>query len=95
MATPEEINDLARLLGAAGRAHHEIFGGPNPGWPEWYAEFLINNGLESRIGFQPELDQVVGWLKEADEKHRVEASDERWPSYYAELIFSLIENVDS
>lgn len=95
MATPEEIKDLTRLLGAAGRAHHEAFGGPNAGWPEWYAAFLIDNDLESRVGFKLELDQVVGWLKEADEKHRAEASEERWPAYYADLIFSWIDNADS
>ncbi|HEY5890967.1 MAG TPA: hypothetical protein VIW94_09740 [Acidimicrobiia bacterium] len=94
MATPEEIKDLARLLGAAGRAHHEVFGGPNQGWAEWYAAFLIDNDLESRIGFKPDLDRVVGWLEAADEQHRVEASEERWPDYYAELFFSRTENLD-
>ncbi len=95
MATPEEIKDLARLLGAAGRAHHEVFGGPNPGWPKWYASFLIDHDLESRIGFKPDLDRVVGWLNAAHEEHRAQASSERWPDYYAYIIFAWIEDGDS
>jgi hypothetical protein len=92
MATPEEVRDLTRLLGAAGRAHHVEFGGPNPEWPEWYATFLIDNGLDSTIGFDPRFDDVVKWLKEADENHRAEAPEERWPGFYAERIFGWIEN---
>lgn len=92
MATPDEITGLKRVLGAAGRAHHEVFGGPNPGWPEWYSKFMLDNGLGAELGFEPPLDQVVGWLVRADAIHRSDAPDEHWPGFYAGLILGWIED---
>jgi hypothetical protein len=94
MATPEQTKDLTRLLGSAGRAHHEAFGGPNPEWPEWYATFLVDNGISTHVGFDPDVEVVADWLCRADEQHRSEASEERWPPYYAALIFDWVESTD-
>lgn len=86
MADPDRSRQLSRLLGAAGRAHHEAFGGPNSGWPEWYAEFLVANGIAEHVGFDPTIEQVADWLREADARHRADAPEDRWPPYYADYI---------
>lgn len=86
MADPDRARQFSRLLGSAGRAHHAEFGGPNPEWPEWYAAFLVDNGIADHVGFEATVEQVAEWLRAADAKHRAEAPEERWPPYYAEFI---------
>lgn len=85
MAEQDRVKQLGRLLGAAGRAHHAEFGGPNPGWPEWYAAH-VHPEISEHVGFEPTVDEVADWLREADERHRSEAPDKPWPQYYAALI---------
>ena len=85
MVDQDRVRRLARLLGSAGRAHHAEVGGPNPGWPEWYADH-VHADIADHIGFEPTIDQVAGWLREADEHHRLEAPDESWPQFYARYI---------
>lgn len=85
MADQVSIRRLGRLLGAAGRAHHAEFGGPNPGWPEWYAAH-VHSQIAEHVGFEPSPEELADWLREADERHRSEAPDAGWPQFYAELI---------
>ena len=85
MADRDRVTQLGRLLAAAARAHHEETGGVNEHWAEWSAGRLVGE-IDSHVGFSPSRDQVREWLTSADEKHRAEAPDERWPFYYAELI---------
>ena len=82
MVDQDKVRQLARLLGSAGRAHHAEFGGPNPGWPEWYAAH-VHPDIAEHVGFEPTVDQVADWLREADERHRLEAPDDPWPQFYA------------
>lgn len=86
MSDTRNASKFARLLGSAGRAHHEAVGGPNPGWPQWYAKFLVDNDIADHVGFQPTVDEVADWLKRADAMHRAEAPEQPWPPYYAEVI---------
>lgn len=85
MADDDAVRRLGRLLGAAGRAHHAEFGGPNDGWPEWYAAF-IQPDMATHVGFEPTVEQVAGWLREADAAHRAEAPESPWPPFYARWI---------
>lgn len=85
MAEPDRVKQLARLLGAAGRAHHAEFGGPNPGWPEWYAAH-VHPSIGDHVGRQPSVDEMAEWLRQADEQHRERSPDRPWPVVYAELI---------
>jgi hypothetical protein len=80
---------LTRLLGRVARAHHEATGGVNPGWAEWYADQLQSDIAEF-VGYQPAVDEIVEWLVRADEIHRAERSDEKWPPVYAELILGWV-----
>jgi hypothetical protein len=86
MADQDQIRQLGRLLGAAARDHHEAHGaGPAPQWAEWYAA-RIEGEIGEHVGFEPTVDQVTEWLKEADRRYRSERPDVKWPYFYAELI---------
>lgn len=84
MADEDRVRQLSRLLGRAGRAHHAEFGGPNPGWPEWYAA-QVHPEIAVHLGHEPRVQELAEWLREADERHRREAPDESWPQFYARL----------
>lgn len=84
MADVDRVRQLSRLLGRAGRAHHAEFGGPNPGWPEWYAGH-IQPEVSVQLGHEPTVQELTEWLREADALHRQEAPEEPWPQFYARL----------
>lgn len=90
MADRDSVTQLGRLLAATARSHHEATGGVNEHWAEWYASRLVGE-IDSHVGFSPSLDQVREWLTIADEKHRAEAPEARWPFYYAELILDTVD----
>jgi len=94
MADRDSVTQLGRLLAAAARAHHEETGGVNEHWAEWYASRLVGE-IDSHVGFSPSLDQVTKWLTSADEKHRAEAPEARWPYYYAELILDAVSGSEN
>jgi hypothetical protein len=85
----ETEHQLSRLLGAAGRAHHAAVGGPSPAWAEWYAAF-VQPDIGVFVGFEPSVEQVADWLRLADDAHRTEAPDERWPRFYARWILRAV-----
>lgn len=85
MVDEEKVQQLDKLLRSAARAHHAEFGGPNPGWPEWYAEY-VQPHIGEMVGFEPTVEQVAEWLKRADELQRADAPDDHWPPFYARWI---------
>jgi hypothetical protein len=89
MAEREKVTALGRLLGATAEAHHTATGGVNPDWARWYGEHLAGQ-IDEFVGFSPDVELITEWLTWADEKHRTEAPDERWPFYYAALILDRV-----
>jgi hypothetical protein len=85
MVDQGKLDQLDKLLRSAARAHHAEFGGPNPGWPEWYAEY-IHPDIGEIVGFDPTVEEVADWLRRADELQRAEAPNDRWPPFYARWI---------
>ena len=85
MVDHDRARGLARVLAAAGRAHHAEFGGPHLEWPEWYAAF-VHPSIGEFVGFEPAVDEVADWLRQADEDHRAQAPDDPWPPFYARWI---------
>jgi hypothetical protein len=85
MADRDQVTGLGRLLGAVATQHHEETGGDGDRWAEWYADRLVGE-IDSFVGFDPTVEQIVGWLRRADEKYRAEEPETRWPFFYAELI---------
>jgi hypothetical protein len=90
MADPDRVTQLGRLLGAVARDHHEAHGaGPAPHWAEWYAARLQPE-IGSFVGFEPSVEEITGWLLEADARYKAEAPETRWPFFYAELILDSV-----
>ena len=75
-------HELRHLLGSTGRAHHAVYGGPNPGWARWYAEHAYGQSLRL-LASDPSVDTLEAWLIRADERYRGEESDGSWPGSYA------------
>ena len=86
MADQDTITQLARLLGSAASAHHEEHGAdPAPAWADWYAGWL-DGKIDEYVGFEPTVEQIAAWLKDADRRYRAEEPDIKWPYFYSELI---------
>ena len=85
MPDQDRSHELSRLLAATARAHHEATGGINDDWAAWYADHLVGD-IDPFVGFSPSAQQVREWLVTADERHRAQAPDDRWPPFYARYI---------
>jgi hypothetical protein len=83
MEQEQRHKDLRHLFGAAARSHHAVYGGPNDGWPRWYAEWMYGQ-LLPLIDSDPSVDTVEAWLIEADRKYTDEAPEGSWPGHYAD-----------
>jgi hypothetical protein len=90
MTDPVRTAALSDLLETAAAAHHEVTGGPDHDWAEWYAEFVAHE-IQGVLGFDPGTDQLARWLTTAAAKHGVQAADRPWPAYYAEVIVDMVE----
>ena len=83
MSEPSQHTDLRHLFGSAARAHHAVYGGPNPGWPRWYAEWMYGQMLVL-LDSDPTVDELEAWLVELDARYSDEQSGGSWPSHYAD-----------
>jgi hypothetical protein len=91
MADQEQVTQLRHLLAQTAREHHEAHGtDPSPQWAAWYATRLQPE-MGSFVGFEPTVEEISAWLRDADEKYRAEDDpEEHWPAYYAELILDSV-----
>ena len=87
MADQDQVTRLRHLLAQTAREHHEAHGSdPSPRWAEWYATRLQPE-MAAFVGFEPTVEEITAWLREADEQYRAEGDlGQHWPAYYAELI---------
>jgi len=94
----DQASRIAALLGQTAEAHREYeiqaLGGENDdNWPEWYAQYLRQNGLGDLLDGMPGRERVVDALEEnlrrADESFLAGGGGENWPAYYAEFILNL------
>ena len=89
-------NAIAQLLSATGSAHGEyeetaLGGAYDEQWPDWYARYLVDHGLNDLHGRATSLsvDEVRQALREADAALKAEAADADWPAYYAGRFLTL------
>ena len=82
MTESTHFDEIAKLMAGAARAHHEATGGVNPGWARWYAEHLIED-VNRTLGSEMELDELEGWLVEADRRYTEDSPSQSWPKAYA------------
>ena len=83
MDKTQQHTDLRHLYGAAARAHHAVYGGPNPGWPRWYAEWMYGQMLEL-LDSDPSVDELEAWMVSLDARYTDEHPKGSWPSHYAD-----------
>ncbi|HEX9855902.1 MAG TPA: hypothetical protein VGC47_11370 [Acidimicrobiia bacterium] len=82
---------LADLLVATGRAHHDAFidtDGFDPDWPSWYANHLEE---ELRLGgYRGTKDELAELLVEQDQAVRGAGRQEDWARAYAEHLWPVL-----
>ena len=84
---------IATLLARAGSAHGvyeegELGGVYDQNWPEWYAGWLLEHGLNDLVPAPFDRAGLARFLKECDLAYKRDRPNEGWPSYYARLMLS-------
>jgi hypothetical protein len=79
---------LADLLRRTQSAHHEhqvndLGGKYNEDWPQWYAEFLINNGIADFLASNPDRAKLAGFLKQSYEAFETGGNSGGWANFIA------------
>ncbi len=82
---------LRHLLVAAAHAHHAVYGGPSDRWARWYAEWVYGQLLDI-VQSSPSVDELEGWLIEADARYTSENPEGSWPGHYATWILERDED---
>ncbi len=79
---------VAARLREAGRAHHQAFietDGDDPSWPDWYADYLIND-LNALLRERLSLAQLRDLLIELDRSQRQSDPKGDWTRFYADRL---------
>jgi hypothetical protein len=85
---------LAALLEQTGQAHHAAYietDGTDPEWAAWYSghlQALIGDGLGRPIT----RSELVYLLLKAQRSQDASGSEERWTTYYADVILTETAN---
>ncbi len=80
-----QVEHLALLLEATGRAHHQAYietDGFDPEWPIWYADDLQEN-LAVALGREITKSEIIYSLVFLSKEQPVAAPDAWWPDFYA------------
>lgn len=82
---------LADLLADAASAHHAYeveLGRADPGWPEWYARWLVEHGLGELMAPAPDVATLEHALVTAEKEYEEQDPDEPWEAFYADYLLS-------
>ncbi len=85
-----DVDEVARLLRHAARAHHQAFAdsdGVDPEWPAWYAGHL-QAPLHDLVGRWVSRSHLTYLLIHAEHQHAASGREEPWPDSYARVIVS-------
>jgi hypothetical protein len=79
---------LTALLEQAASAHHkyegeELKGVRDEQWPAWYADYLLNNGLDALLGSQADSDEISAALEGLTRQQKEENNAQPWAAYAA------------
>lgn len=89
----ERENRIASLLTAAGSAHHsyeqeELGGEFDKDWPQWYAAWLLENGLASAFTPPPGQKALADALERISAEHKAAEGDLSWADFTAPLLLA-------
>lgn len=85
---------MSELLKQTAEAHHQVFiatDGEDKDWPQWYAKYLLNHGIEKLLGSKLPQKDIERLLKQGDEEFKSQGSTSSWESYYANLMLRSCE----
>lgn len=91
----EVVDRLARVLAAAGPAHHAAYiatDGEDPEWPQWYAEHLADDVRDAMGRPDLTISRLVWALVDSADAHAAARSDIPWHRFYAERFVELLRN---
>lgn len=82
---------IALLLTQAGQAHHDyeqsvLKGVYDQDWADWYAEYVIQNGLIKLLEQEITVQQVSQFFTQSYEAYKGKKSGESWAEYTAREI---------
>jgi hypothetical protein len=89
----ERENRIASLLSAASSAHHsyeqeELGGEFHPDWPQWYAAWLLENGLASTFTPPPGQQALADALERISAEHKEADSEQAWADFTASRLLA-------
>jgi hypothetical protein len=79
---------IADLLSQAGSAHHhyeqtELKGVYDQNWAAWYAEYVIDQGLNEVLSQPVTVDQLGQFLRDASQLYKEANTDLNWAEFTA------------
>lgn len=83
-----EQTKIAELLSQAGSAHHiyeqsELNGVYDEAWATWYADYVIQQGINEHLGNSMTVEQLAQTLAEATEAHTQSDQSLDWAAFTA------------
>lgn len=86
-----KVDEIKQLLIKTVNNHHQyqesnLKGEYNINWSDWYAKYLIENGLEELWGREISQDELAAMLTQLDADYNSEEREMHWPGYYAERL---------
>ena len=87
-STSSRVQRLADLFHQTGEDHHVAFAatdGVDPDWSIWYADHLLQRGLEQLLEAKLLKSDLIYLLVLADKLRNLEAPGSRWERYYADF----------
>src|SRR5262245_19949461 len=82
------VAQIARLLTEAGAAHHyyeqtSLQGVYDQEWPAWYADYILNHGLNYLLRRPVNKDTLSQFLRQSNEMRQKLSPEPNWVEYTA------------
>jgi hypothetical protein len=89
---------LTALLEQAASAHHvyeseELKGVLDEQWPAWYADYLLNNGLDALLASQADSDEIAAALEQVTQHQKQEGNSQPWAAYAAAQLIAQLNSL--
>lgn len=86
--TDDRTDEIADLLGEAGRAHGryettELHGVYDKDWARWYAGYAVEQGVSALLGHAVTVEQVAKFFTESFADYKRDQITESWDAYTA------------
>jgi len=89
MPAEDLLTQLAALLHQTAEDHHIAFkatDGADPDWSIWYAEHLLEKGVDTMLGATILKSDLIYLLVSVDKEIQTRAPGAQWERYYAKFL---------